>query len=320
MEDSHTTTPTPTTAHAFLGVAGGAHHTFRFNPDSASWAYQENTNSQDTIGGRVVQLLSVQVQGVTIQGRAGSRGELQRLAENTRQIMEYHVKTLRPVSFKVPSRRWNFRVYVQAMPQMGWDVSATSYPYSLQLQVEEDLTGIQSKKLETAALNRLVEGIGYNKAVHGGDVAAFDTIVKSVTSASPTTTSGGGGGGGGDSGGSGGTTPAGIPLTTVKFQHDIFQQFPNASFMGICSCRHIIPHDGGTSSIWSEHSWGNAIDVGGSATLMNQIMAWAQRNKAHYSINNIIGPGSAVNCVHVDFFPSHAGQTPPCAHGGPPCN
>src|SRR4030067_2149295 len=106
-----------TQAHAFLGVEGIS-HTFRFNPDAVNWGYQEDVTSQDTIGGRVVQLLSVQVQDITVEGRAGSRGELQRLAENVRDIMAFHVRTPRPVSLRVPSRNWNFIVSGQALHQI----------------------------------------------------------------------------------------------------------------------------------------------------------------------------------------------------------
>src|SRR3954471_741544 len=128
-------------AHAFIGNQQ-VHHTFKFNPDSANWDYKENISSQDTIGGRVVQLLSVNVGAVTVQGKAGSRAELQRLADNIRTLMDFHIRTSLPVNFRVPSRGWNFLVFVQAMPQIGWDVAATSYPYSLTLVVQEDLTGV----------------------------------------------------------------------------------------------------------------------------------------------------------------------------------
>jgi hypothetical protein len=179
----HTTRPSPTQAHAYLGVAQ-AHHVFRFNPDTVNWGYKENTVSRDTIGGRVVQLLSVMVTGISVQGKAGSREELQTMSENVRQIMEYHIKTLRPVTFRVPSRRWDFKVYVTAMPQIGWDVSSTSYPYQLQLEVEEDLTGVKVRDIEATALFRLYEGIGYNPSLHGGDPKGFEKTVKTVLKAS----------------------------------------------------------------------------------------------------------------------------------------
>ena len=94
------------------------------------------------------------------------------------------------------------------------------------------------------------------------------------------------------------------------------RKFPNVENAGVCACRHIIPHDGGTSDTWSEHSWCNAIDLRADATTMAKIMLWANVVKVKFKINNIIGPGSAVAVVHVDFLPSHAGEVPPCASGG----
>jgi len=110
-----------------------------------------------------------------------------------------------------------------------------------------------------------------------------------------------------------------VAIATARalvFSAAVQGRFPSARFEGIYSCRHIIPHDGGGSSEWSEHAWGNAVDFGGSDQTMSNIMAFAERNKDSFGIDNIIGPGSAVDAVHVDFFPNHYGQVPPCA-GGP---
>lgn len=189
-------------------VAGNSTLVLPVNPLTANWGYQENSISTDTLGGRVVQLLSVQVTELTVESVAGSRRELQKMAEGVRSIMEYHVTSLRPASFRVPSRKWHFRVYITAMPQMGWDVSSTSYPYQLQMAVDEDINGVKTKQVAGAALERLYVGVGYNAAVHGGDPTAFDEIVKSVLAAAgPGASTVGatkGGGTGGDASGSGG--------------------------------------------------------------------------------------------------------------------
>lgn len=167
---------------AFL-VAGDTHLTLPVNVYDANWGFQENTVSIDTIGGRVVQLLSVQVTDLTVETVAGSRRELQRVAEGIRQVMQFHLTTELPAYFKVPSRKWSLRVYVTAMPQMGWDFTATTYPYTLTMAIQEDLNGIKTKQIETAVLQRLATGIGYNPHVHGGDPQGFAKIVKSVTGA-----------------------------------------------------------------------------------------------------------------------------------------
>lgn len=84
--------------------------------------------------------------------------------------------------------------------------------------------------------------------------------------------------------------------------------------VGVCACRTINPHNGGSSSTWSEHAWCNAKDYGGSAVAMAQLMVWANLHRRRYKIANLIPPGAAINVVHVDFLPSHRGQTPPCAN------
>lgn len=156
-----------------------ASHKFAFNPDEVKWKLSNNTVSRDTIGGRVVQLLSSKVEQMTVIGRAGSRGELQNLAINLKKIMEYQVKTQYPVNFKVPSRKWNFKVYVQNVSSLGWDFATTSYPYELTLLVQEDLTGLSKKTVEREALERLREGIGYVDGFHGG--SAEDALSTSET-------------------------------------------------------------------------------------------------------------------------------------------
>lgn len=185
-------------------VAGGFTLFLPVNPYSAQWDYQENTMSYDTIGGRVVQLLSVQIGGVSVTSVAGSRSELQRVAEGVRTVMDYHIKTSRPASFRVPSRAWDFLVYLQAMPQVGWDVAATTYPYQLQMAVEDDIGGLQTHKITTNALTRLAENIGYKKAFHGGEAAGFQKVVSTLLANSTPVTSGGGGGGAGGGGPNGG--------------------------------------------------------------------------------------------------------------------
>jgi len=155
-------------------------HIFKFNPMSASWAYNNNIISVDTLGGRVVQLLSVNVDSLTLECVAGSRSELQRASKEIKNVMDYQIRTLKPVRFKVPSRRWDMNVYISAMPQIGWEVASTTYPFSLTLEIEEDLNKIQTAELYTGELERLSAGIGYSPVLHGGDPAAFQKIVDSL--------------------------------------------------------------------------------------------------------------------------------------------
>lgn len=188
---------------AFLS-AGGTRLVLPVNPYSAMWSYDHNTTSTDTLGGRVIQLLSVQVTDVNVSTVAGGRRELQRMADGVREIMNYHIQTSLPAKFVVPSRAWSFSVFIRAMPQIGWDVAATTYPYQLTMAIVEDLTGVKTKQIERAALARLADGIGYNPAVHGGSSAAFTELVDTVLKMAPQVVGiGAGGGAGGTSGGGG---------------------------------------------------------------------------------------------------------------------
>lgn len=83
---------------------------------------------------------------------------------------------------------------------------------------------------------------------------------------------------------------------------------------GVCACRTIRPHSGGSSSTWSQHAWCAAEDWRGSAAAMARLMAWGSRPsiRRRYKIRNLIPPGTAINVVHVDFNPPRTG-TPPCA-------
>lgn len=319
-----------TQAHAFLG-ARDVFHTFRFNPDDASWAYKENLNSTDTIGGRVVQLLSVQLTGMTVNGHAGSRAELQRLADNAKAIMAYHIRTSRPVSFRVPSRKWDFIVYLTDMPQIGWDVAATSYPYSLNLSVSDDLTGVQTKRLEKAALTRLADGIGYNPAVHGGDYKGFQKLVDSLVAGNGGTDTGTSGNGGNPNAPSPGDT-----TDSIKTVWDaVHQQFPDVCSAGTFVCKTILG-----SSDYSQHAWGNAWDIcapGGvsdsptAQKYLDQVAKWLEQNTVssqgggggqNLPIAQIIWRGweqlhggdvyDHTNHIHVSGNPMFSG-TPPCA-------
>ena len=187
--DKWATTPTSHQARAYLGT-GDIGITFPFNPDTVSWDYSENVFSQDTLGGRVVQLLSVGINGMTVAGRAGSRKELQKMAKAFKEVMGFHVSTLEPVYFKVPSRDWLFKVYLQAVPQLSWEVASTSYPYQLQLLIEEDLNGVKTHQINSEALKRLASGIGYDysKDIHGGDAALLKKQYDIVNAAANVTT------------------------------------------------------------------------------------------------------------------------------------
>jgi len=109
-------------------------------------------------------------------------------------------------------------------------------------------------------------------------------------------------------------TSAGTPAVQA-FHAAVAAKFGDSlTSAGICACRTIKPHDGGSSSTWSEHAWCNAEDFRGSAAAMARLMIFANVNRVRYKLANVIGPGTSIQVVHVDFLPSHRGQVPACAN------
>lgn len=110
-----------------------------------------------------------------------------------------------------------------------------------------------------------------------------------------------------------------------RFTRRLRIRFPRVSRVGIYACRHIA---GSTS--WSQHSWGNAIDVFGPQSTLARVARWASRPRRsrRLAVQTVIwhdrvwsaetGQWSHysgiphVAHVHVDFRPRRYG-TPPCA-------
>lgn len=336
----------PTQARAMIGV-GNVQHIFAMNPDEVKWSYKNNTVSRDTIGGRVVQILSSTVEVMSVTGRAGSRRELQTMSNNLKKVMQYQIKTSEPVNFKVPSRNWNFLVYIQNVSGLGWDVTTTAYPYELNLMIQDDLTGIASKKINQEVFDKLINsagqpGIGYNPQYHGGNLTEATRYIEAMNNAlnNVSTTSdpvpyplGDESGAVGDLPGCESRNPnvQKISPNCKRFRDEIVNspQFESIGISGIFCCKKTVD-----TTIWSDHSWGAAIDVGFETTPARRKQAFA--NKAvevaeRYQIKYVIynsriwnpqdkwhpynGVDPHTSHVHVSFKDSGAGDgiVPPCA-------
>lgn len=158
-----------------------------FNPNSVDWGYQLNTSSYETLGGRVVQILSAKISSLEFQAEAGSAANLTSIAEKVMRIMQFHVDTQRPVRFEVPIRGWVLSVYVTTMPAIGYALDTVTFPYQLTMEVYEDFNTVAPRIMEQE-LARLSEGIGYDPLVHGGDIenASNPTETQPPTEPDPT--------------------------------------------------------------------------------------------------------------------------------------
>lgn len=153
---------------------------FPYSLDSLQWSYKLRTSSQDTLGGRVVQLLGMQAESLTISGKAGSYNKLKSLAGEVVKIMKKHISTGNAVDLIIPSRDLKFSVYVQSMPSFEKTLQSVSYPYSLNLKVQHSEVDIRSNVVLGAALSRLFQGVGYQTGWSGS--ASADVDIESLAS------------------------------------------------------------------------------------------------------------------------------------------
>ena len=145
----------------FTDTTTGIVYNFPFNINQLTWNYNMNTQSYSTIGGRVVQLLSVQISTMTMQGEAGSRGALMQMFKDFTTMQDNQNQTKQPMNITVPSRNLSYRVWLENF-QMGWGVETVQYPYVIMMEVQQDLTNIATNAASLNAVQRIAAGVGFS--------------------------------------------------------------------------------------------------------------------------------------------------------------
>jgi hypothetical protein len=156
----------------------GNTYSFPFNINQLEWNYTINTQSFDTIGGRVVQLLSVQVTTMQIQGEAGNRSNMLQFYDNFKTVQDNQNQQKVSATFNVPSRNLSFKVWLETM-QIGWDYTTVTYPYSITFEVENDISGTATNAATATALSSMINdmnGIGFSSQWTGiGNASTVNT-------------------------------------------------------------------------------------------------------------------------------------------------
>lgn len=150
---------------SYCQIVGGP-RAFRFRtvPNSFEWEYRLNTRSEDTYGGRVIQLLSVSVDTLRLQVEAGNGGleYLWNTVKYFRELAIWQRDRNQAVRLQYPYRRYDFSVYFQGI-DWGDSLQNVLTPFSVTFQVEEENSSIVQKKIITNELTRLAQGIGYTQ-------------------------------------------------------------------------------------------------------------------------------------------------------------
>lgn len=135
-----------------------------FGPNSIMWDYTLNTAAFDTLGGRVVQVLSVKIDTLTLAGDAANRDALILLYYNVNKSQNKQIQTQSPSTLYLPTRNWYFDVWIRAFPQMGWDIRTVTYPYTIQFEVDQNSYSVDeiSSSITEAAIGELSDSIGFS--------------------------------------------------------------------------------------------------------------------------------------------------------------
>lgn len=152
-----------------------------------------NTQSFDTIGGRVTQLLSVQISTMYVIGETGGqsvpsrkkgasaniyesgRGALLQLYSNFKQAQDDQNQQKTSMRFSVPSRGLSWVVWLQEM-QIAWDPTVVSYQYQMSFQVDQEIGTSATKAITSSVLDQMATGVGFSPQWTGLD--AVGTSIK----------------------------------------------------------------------------------------------------------------------------------------------
>lgn len=139
-------------------------YTFPFNPDSVIWAYNTNTNETFTKGGKVIQILSCFVDQFTVTGELGSGGyeEMRKFEQAFVTMALAQQQTGKSVRFSVPSRSWDFSVFLKTLPSIKFTRETTSVPYSITLVLETPVAVAEATDSAVQALMKtMLDGVDW---------------------------------------------------------------------------------------------------------------------------------------------------------------
>ncbi|QGJ94907.1 minor tail protein [Gordonia phage RedWattleHog] len=141
---------------------GGKVLQLRTNPNSIRWTYTLNTKVEETYGGRVVQILSANMDDLVVTAEAGRGGwdYLYRVATFMRDMMFDQRQGGAPGIFSYPNRGWEMTVYAVNFPfKDNWNEVAREF--TLRFKIQEDVSGVIQSDSIAAEIERLKSGVAY---------------------------------------------------------------------------------------------------------------------------------------------------------------
>lgn len=169
-----------------------AHKTFFFNvdPNNITWTYQLNTKTIETYGGKVVQIVSINWDNLSVDFDSGSKGPngggreyLRAVGNFFKDAVIWQKNTGQTSVFSYPPRNYVISCFLDSVSIQD-DLKNVTFPFSFQGKIQRDLMGTIKKETYSSVISRLVDGVGwtkneftYNTAVGGVNSGLGDTSI-----------------------------------------------------------------------------------------------------------------------------------------------
>lgn len=158
---------------ALLTFSGGARNFIvRTNPNYISYSYSLRTQSFPTYGGRVVQILgvnygplSIEIESgskKTVNGKAGDYAYFKSVIQWFKDTSLWQRNNKQPIKFTYPARNYVLNVFLKNL-SVSDDLQNVLRPLQMDMEIEDDFTGLLAGDIIANELKYFQDGIGYEK-------------------------------------------------------------------------------------------------------------------------------------------------------------
>lgn len=184
---------------ALLTFTGGVRNfVVRTNPNYISYSYNLRTKTFPTYGGKVVQILGVNYGTLqieiesgsdhTVNGQQGGYAYFRSVIQWFKETSLWQRNNKKPIRFTYPVRNYVLDVFLKNLT-IADDLQNVLRPLQIQMEIEDDFTGLLTGDIVESELKYFQEGIGY-------EVNPYNDPMKGITSTPNTPSSQGGENGG----------------------------------------------------------------------------------------------------------------------------
>lgn len=152
--------------------------TLKVNPYEVSFGYSLNTVDYDTAAGKVVQILSTNINDMLISSTMGaSKGDMLEsyrryvaMVKFCRDLMLWQSRYNMPAKFTFPALGYDLDVFLKGQTFTD-SLTNVSYPYILSFAVDQDVTGVVTSNALDSVFSKVKKGVGFVAGAagwHGG--------------------------------------------------------------------------------------------------------------------------------------------------------